>query len=305
MKKLLATFLFAIVAVSSHAKEIVTIIYPFGAGDTMANWGRTLADEANKSQDKYTFLFDIKPGAGNSIAANHVLNTPNTVLMSSAAYYIRPNFYPNDSYDITKFKILAPMCYAPLAIVSGKHKSWADVPADQATNIGSSGLGSTTHLFSLQISSRYPQMQIVPFKSTMETILAAATGQIDLSTNFLGEAETWATDAGKKKVYILGTTGSKPINGWPLLVSQGFPKALAKMSVPHQLTISGATPADKTKELQDILIKSLRTVAVRKSYEIDHCQPINVNTDADVQRWYQEESTQWKSLTQGVKLDSN
>jgi tripartite-type tricarboxylate transporter receptor subunit TctC len=304
MKKLLAILLLLFASVVP-AKEIVTIIYPFGAGDTMANWGRTLADEASKSQDQYTFLFDVKPGAGNSIAANHVLNTPNTILMSSAAYYIRPNFYPNNSYDIAKFKILAPMCYAPLAIVSGKHKSWNDVPADSATNIGSSGLGSTTHLFSLQIASRYPQMQIVPFKSTMETILATATGQIDLSTNFLGEAETWANDTGKKKVYILGTTGSKSIGNWPLLVNQGFPKALAKMSVPHQLTISGSTPNNRVKDLQDILINALRTTAVRKSYEIDHCQPINVKTDVDVQRWYQEELTHWKSLTQGVKLDNN
>ena len=80
MKKTLTAVVLAATAFASVAKENITIYYSWGAADTAANFHRVLADEANKIQDKYNFVFDVKPGAGGSIAANHVLNQSNTVL---------------------------------------------------------------------------------------------------------------------------------------------------------------------------------------------------------------------------------
>ena len=77
MKRLLVAFLFSAVAVTVQAKEIITIFYAWGPGDSVANYHRTLANEANQLQNKYTFVFDTKPGAGGAIAGNHVLQTAN------------------------------------------------------------------------------------------------------------------------------------------------------------------------------------------------------------------------------------
>ena len=103
MKKLLSVLLFA-AALTTQAKDTVTIVYAWSPSDSIANMDRTLADEANKLQNKYTFIFDAKPGAGGSIAANYVAATPNTILATSSAFFVRPNVYPTESHDITAFK---------------------------------------------------------------------------------------------------------------------------------------------------------------------------------------------------------
>ena len=71
MKKLLAVVL-ATFALMATAKENITIYYSWSAADVAANFHRQLAIEANKVQDKYNFIFDVKPGAGGSIASNYI-----------------------------------------------------------------------------------------------------------------------------------------------------------------------------------------------------------------------------------------
>ena len=55
MKKLLAVFL-STLAFAASAKENITIFYAWGPGDSVANYHRTLAMEANKIQDKFNFI---------------------------------------------------------------------------------------------------------------------------------------------------------------------------------------------------------------------------------------------------------
>jgi hypothetical protein len=52
MKKLLITCILVGTALSTMAKENITILYAYGAGDSVANYHRTLTAEANKLQDK-------------------------------------------------------------------------------------------------------------------------------------------------------------------------------------------------------------------------------------------------------------
>lgn len=84
--KTLFAILLAATSIVATAKENITIYYSWSASDTAANFHRVLADEANKIQDRYNFIFDVKPGAGGSIAANTVLNQPNTILATASAY---------------------------------------------------------------------------------------------------------------------------------------------------------------------------------------------------------------------------
>ena len=137
MKKIL--LLLALVAsMTVHARETVTLVYSWGPGDNAANFYRALVAEANKLQNQYTFLFDTKPGAGGTIAANFTTNNPtNTLWINSSAGYIRPNLYPADSHNMADFRSILPMCVSPFVISSAKYKSWKDVPTDAKLSIGS------------------------------------------------------------------------------------------------------------------------------------------------------------------------
>ena len=302
MKKLLAALLATVALTASAARENVTIYYSWGAADTAANFHRQLANEANKVQDKYNFIFDVKPGAGGSIAANYILNNAeqNSILANSSAFFIRPNFFPNESHDISKFKELFPQCSAPIAVSSKKYKSWAEVPTDVPLTTGISGLGVTTHLVATQIAKKYPKMIVVPFKSTAEETLALVSGHLDLAVNFVGDSAQY--NEGKHRLYILGITGAHSIGGMKTLTSQGFSKDLELMNTPAQLLVPVTVSDIKFKEWREAFLTAGRTKEVQDSYKADFCQNNNQMTDAEIVKYYQTQTANWKRLSQGMSL---
>lgn len=301
MKKILSMLALLLIMSSVSAKEIVTIYYAWSAGDTIANYGRTLVDEANKIQDRYTFVFDTKPGAGNAIAANHVRTTANTILFTSSAFFIRPNFYPNESYNINDFQELMPFCYGPMAVSSFKYKTWEEVPKDKPLNIGVSGLGVTSHLISLQVIEKYPQMQAVPFKSVNEAMLGMISGSLDFTVGFIGEAEQWAKEGNKQQLYVLGITGSQAVNGFNPLVNFGFNSALRQSNVPHHLVVPTSVSADKFNDWRNILTKAQRAKSVQESYKVDSCRPTTLR-DNELNPWFSQQIEHWRKLSSGVTL---
>ena len=298
MKRLLVSLLAAL-SLSVSASETITIVYSWTPADTAANFHRSLAAEANKIQDRYNFVFDSRPGAGGSIAANYVANTPNTVLATASAFFIRPNFFPNESHDISQFRSLFPQCAAPAVISSKKYKTWADVPTDRPISIGMSGMGTTTHLIATQIAKKYPNLVIVPFKSTSEALVSVLSDSTDMAVNFMGDSAQYVET---NRLSVLGATGSRTINGVSPLSSQGFTRDLDVMDVPAQLVVHNSFPAAKAQEIRAIFLEAGRRPAVLDSYKPDYCQSNNQMADKDIQPWYSKQTADWKKLTNGVSL---
>lgn len=299
MKKLL-TIAMLLLASLSQARETVTIIYAWSPADAAANFHRQLVQESNRIQDKFTFVFDTRPGAGGSIAANHVLNNPNHILATASAFYIRPNFFPTESHDLTKFRGLFPACAAPAVISSKKYRAWTEVPNNARLTIGMSGMGTTTHLIAAQLLKRYPQMTIVPFKSTTEALMAVLNDSTDFAVNFLGDSAQYLE--GRVKVYQLGVTGTQVVNGIQPLSQQGFTKDLELMNVPAQLVVPATVSDSRVRELREIFLRAGKSTAVAEAYKVDFCPSINQMPDAEVQPWYARQVADWKRLTTGVNL---
>lgn len=302
MKNLLLSLILATSCLGAVAKETVTIVYSWTPADTAANFHRTLADEANKIQHKYRFVFDARPGAGGSIAANYVLNNPNTILATASAFFIRPNFFPNESHDLTAFKQLKPQCSAPALISSIKYKSWAEVPADRPLTIGVSGLGTTTHLIATQVAKRYPNMTVVPFKSTSEALVSVLGGNTDFAVNFIGDSEQYAKEGSPKRVYMLGITGDKTVAGVAPMVTQGFPKSLARMNIPAQLLVPRNVSDAKFAEWREILVQAGKAKSVQDSFAKDYCESLNQMPTDQIQGYYHMQVAEWQRLSSGVSL---
>ena len=303
MKKLMAILL-ATFSIAATAKETITLVYSWTAADKAANYYRALTDEANKLQTQYTFVFDPKPGAGGTVAANFTNNNPtNTLWINSSAGFIRPNLFPNDSHSMADFRSILPMCVSPFVISSAKYKSWKEVPRDAKLSIGMSGMGTTTHLVSIQIAKNYPNLNIVPFKSTSEALLGVLTGTVDFSVGFHGDSEQYTGTDSTKRVYWLGQTGQASIKGTELLSKQGFSKELGDMSTPQQIFASRKLSDEKFRELRKILVEASRAQSVRSANAADNCVPNNQMPDNQIDNWFNSQIVQWKRLTQGVSLD--
>lgn len=304
MKKLLAALLVASFAGSLWAKETVTIFYAWGPGDSVANYHRTMAAEANKIQDKYNFVFDTKPGAGGVIASRHVLSNSDAILAHSTAFFVRPAVYPNESYDLTQFKEQYVHCMAPMAITSTKYKTWADVPANANVSVGISGLGVTTHLAAVQMQKKFKDLNIVPFKSTTDSMLSMVSGQTDFHIGFISEAEQWSKENSNspKRVTVLGITGNKVVNGYTPLVRQGFDNSFADMNVGHHLVVPAKTDSVRYKEFHEIFAKASQAPAVRAAYAIDYCEPQAVPFDG-LSKFFLFHTDYWKKLSAGIKVN--
>jgi len=296
--------LLATLSINAVAKENITLAYSWGPGDNAANFYRALVSEANKIQDQYTFLFDTKPGAGGTVAANYTTNNPaNTLWINSSAGFIRPNLFPSDSHSMADFRSILPMCVSPFVISSAKYKNWKEVPKDANLSIGMSGLGTTTHLVSLQIAKNYPNLNIVPFKSTSEALLGVLSGTVDFSVGFHGDSEQYTVPGSAKQVYWLGQTGRNSIKGTELLANQGFNKDLLDMSTPQQVFASRKLSDERFASMRKILVEASRAQSVRDANAADNCLPNNQMPDTQLDAWFNGQVSQWRRLTQGVKLN--
>jgi tripartite-type tricarboxylate transporter receptor subunit TctC len=297
MKNFITAGAIVLAAFSSQAQQQISIIWPFGMGDTQAQYSRSLVDELNKNQKKYNFILENRPGAGATIGAKHVAATPNTVLASSTAFFVRPNFYPEESHSVGDFRPLMTQCAAPMLIVSKKYKSWKDIDRNQRINIGISGLGATSHLMAMEIVKRYPYATPVPYKGTREASIDVIAGNLDLSVAFLGEVEGFLD---KGELFALGISGRKVVRGIPTLESQGF-TGVGEVVNMHSLQVPRTMSGEQYNELRSMVVEAAKSVSVQKAYTVDYCDASNLDSTA-TQRWFEGQVALWKRLSQGVSL---
>lgn len=247
MKSILATLLLLTVTVANSATT-VQVVWPFSPSSSQSVMARDLIESANKSQDKYQFVFINKPGAGGSIAANYTLNRPElTLMISSNSFYIRPLLY-KDSHDVDQFKIIGMVCQAmPLGLFSRKYQDINQI----GSNTVSVGLvpGSITALFARVLQRENPNFKIieVPYKGTPEAAVDMMGGHLDTSVEFSGRNSTAKFD-GDVKVYNLGITGTRNRDNFKTFKSVGI-KGLDDVTV--DFILFGSKNLD-TKTLQEI-----------------------------------------------------
>jgi len=297
MKKIIISLSLMLSSATVQAQQQISIVWPFGMGDTQAQYSRSLVDELNKTQKKYTFILENRPGAGATIGAKHVAATPNSVLSASTAFFVRPNFYPEESHRVSDFRALMTQCAAPMVIVSKKYRNWKDINKTKSINIGISGLGATSHLMAMEIVKLYPNAQPVPYKGTREASVDVIAGNIDLSVAFLGEVEEFL-DRGQ--LYALGISGRKAVRGIATLESQGF-AGVGEVVNMHSLQVPKSMPADQYRELRSMVVTAARADSVQRAYAVDHCDASDLDSAA-TQRWFDQQIALWKRLSQGVKL---
>jgi tripartite-type tricarboxylate transporter receptor subunit TctC len=300
MKRYLLIFVLTIFSGLSMAKEVVTIVFAFGPGDSVATYSRTLVEEANRIQKKYHFVFDARPGAGGAVAAQYVNRNPNTILATSAAFFIRPNVYPDDSHNTNRFSGLMIQCTAPMAIGSLKYRTWADVPRDREITFGITGLGAMSHITALQIKEKYPNLILVPYKSPTEATLGLLGGQVDMTVGFLSEFSQWTGKNNTVQINVLGVTGPKPAQGVPTLSSAGF-REVDQMANPQQLIVPNSVPVAQQQEWHRIFTQAALTPSVQVSYQVDACQPANYSYK-EIQDLFAKQNKFWLKMTANIKL---
>lgn len=292
--KILLAFSTLIMSGVIHAAETISIVWGFNIGSNQASTLRLIADHANKSQLKYNFIVESKPGAGGSVAANHVLRNPNTSIVGmSSSFFIRPSVETTGAHDLDKFKpVLVQGTGTPLFVVSKKYKNINELLKQENPSIGISGIGSISDMVANALKEKNPKLNIITFKGMVDAAIAAGGGHVDAAISIIDDAKP-IIDA--KEVTVIGYTGLVDIKEYPGLQLtkfgiQGTDKLVANFAIFASNDMSN----EKYIEIHNILAKSSKSEVVLGSYKKDLVIPSDISLEKSTE-WYTSERQYWKN----------
>ncbi len=302
MKRIIATMLFCLLTVSGlHAETIkVPGVWGFAVGSTQGNYFRAILEQANQDQKKYQFVFEHKPGAGGAIATKTALDTPGPVILAhTAAFYVRPNLYPETPYRFDQFQPILVMGTAP-AVLMTRGKTLDQLLKQPRITIGTAGAGSSSH-FIAETMKKYikgPEVTMVHFKDTNEAYLNVIGGHVDANFEFLGDATAKAS----KEVVFAGLTGTTSINGIPLLRDRGMPD-MAQVNNIFAIYVRTGMSQETYNELRAILLQAEKSEKVQALYTRDFTQrDARLLQTNNLQPWYNNNVNKIRELSTGIKV---
>jgi hypothetical protein len=294
MKKLLFVLLVLLTGITSAAQQ-VSIVWPFNIGSNQANFVRAIIDQANKDQNKYVFILENKVGAGGVVASQHVLkHTPYTLLSMSSSFFLRPVYYPNESYRVEDFKPVMIECTGqPVAILSNKYKTLAELKTQKRLTIGMV-LGGITEAMAKQLQAQLPgvELVLVPYPGTIQATQDLVGGHVDLAVEFAADSKQWIDDG---KLFALGISGIKDRESFKSFHSQSV-KGFENLVSNYQILASAEQPEEITEELHAILRQAANNSPVLKSvYARDYCNAVDLNPTQTQER-FKEWSKFWPTI---------
>ena len=299
MRKLFL-MMFMIFTTASYAGQSVPIVWPFAVGSNQVNFIRAIIDEANKQQDKYTFVVDFKSGAGGSIAANYVKNHNGIALLtSSSSFYVRPEFYPNESHATLDFKPVMIQCTGqPFSINSAKYKTIDDIRKQKSVTIGVN-LGSLTEAVARQFQQIIPNTELVmvPYQNTFQPLNDVVAGILDLNVGLPTETLQFVNIG---KVNVIGATGTRDHPGFPTFNKQGA-RGFEGLVSNYQIVIKATTDPAIVEELHTILRRAAKTSkTLQDFYAVDYCTGVDFDF-AQTNEFFTQQIKYWPAKLKSLK----
>jgi tripartite-type tricarboxylate transporter receptor subunit TctC len=292
----------------SRPIRIVIGFAPGGAADYVA---RAMSNAFAKAIGQ-SVAVDNKPGNGSSIAADLVAKSPPdgyTLLMHSSAMASASSLYARLPFDPVKDFVPATMVISTQFVIGGSPKNPAtnlkelvalakEKPG--AYNYGSSGPGSSLHLFAEMFSTIAGiKLVHIPYRGDAPMITALISNDIQLA--FLPQANGIA-NVQSNLIRGLGVTGTKrmeAIPDVPTALEQGF-KGIEVGSWVALFAPAG-TPPDVVQSIQQYVAKALADPQVRPWLLSTSQEPVG-NTPAEFDAQYKADIERYAKAIELAKI---
>ena len=293
MIKHLASLLLFFSTLAQAAPQPVPIVWPFSIGSNQVNFIRTIIDDANKKQNKYSFYIEFKPGAGGTVAAQYVDKHKSLALLSiSSSFFVRPFYYPTESHKVENFKPVLIECTGqPLAIVSKKFNTIDELKNQKRLTIGANH-GSLTEALVRELQQILPntELDLIPYPGTVQATQDVLADRLDLNVDTPGESLQWLEIG---RINMIGASGTVENKHFKKFNSQGI-KGFSGLTNNYMMLASSKTDEATVKELHEILRSSAQATAIRlrEHYARDYCVEADLNfkqTNDIFNKW----STYW------------
>lgn len=291
MKNIIIALSLLVSSLTVQAQTSVKVYWPFPVGDGQSLYLRSLLDQANRIQTDYVFVLVSTPGAGGLLAVKNAHNSNSLSLLAhTSAYFIRPLVYSQGRYEFSLFRPLVVVGETPFAVVTQLNHH------GPVNKIGVAGLGSTTHVISVMLKSRYPDLEIIPYKGLSDSLHEVRNGMIDASLNFVRAVEQY------EDLRIVGTTGTNRISGYALL-RDIFAEDMAHLNSPLFVMSRADMPASQFDQIQSLLVQARNTDSqLQKMVAQDHAV-LSDMSPALYDQWYEQQISNYRRYVSGITLD--
>src|SRR3954466_3874791 len=257
----------------SYPNKTVRIVVPYGPGGGVSLLAQQVGQKMQELM-KQPVVVDNRPGAGGNLGADLVAKSPPdgyTLLMHSSAMASVSSLYARLPFDPVKDFVPVTMVISTQFVIGGSPKNPApDLKAlvalakekPGAYNYGSSGPGSSLHLFAEMFSSIAGiKLVHIPYRGDAPMITALIANDIQLA--FLPQANGIA-NVQSNLIRGLGATGTKRMDALPNVptaAEQGI-KGLEVGSW-NAMFVPAGTPPEIVKTIQQAVAQSLADPKVR------------------------------------------
>jgi tripartite-type tricarboxylate transporter receptor subunit TctC len=289
----------------------VHIVVPYAAGGGVSVLAQIIGA---KLQDltKQPVVINNRPGAGGNLGADTVAKSPPdgyTILLHTSALASAPALYNALPFDVVKDFAPVTMVVATQFVIGGTLKDPATTLKELAAeakarpgklNYGSSGLGSSLHLFAeLFKSAAGVDMVHVPYRGDAPIITALMAGDVQLA--FLPQATGGAAVQGHT-IRGLAVTGTKRLDflpDVPTALEQGF--AGLELGSWIAMWVPAETPPDVVLTIQQDIAKVLADPQVRESLVSTGQEPIG-NPPAEFDAQFKADIARFTKVVEQAKI---
>lgn len=175
MKKLFAILL-ATLTLTASAAEVITLVNGTAPSQpNVATYIRTL-EVANRMQNKYDFVIDMKPGANGALALKNMDLSPSNRIST-----IAPAFIENAKSGLINEADYVPLssqgdaCWAIITNVGNTKQGLKSLRGQREIIVGGTGFGNASHITAIILGEHFGfDVRYVVYKANFDALVAMA-----------------------------------------------------------------------------------------------------------------------------------
>jgi tripartite-type tricarboxylate transporter receptor subunit TctC len=295
----------------TYPNRTIRIVVPYAPGGGVSVLGQIIGTKLSEIV-KQPVVIDNRPGAGGNLGADLVAKAPPdgyTLLLHTSALASAQSLYRTLPFDPVKDFAPVTMVIATQFVIAGSLKTPAATLRELialakakpgALNYGSSGPGSSLHLFAEMFNSAAGTNIVhIPYRGDAPMITALISGDIQLA--FLPQATGLASVQGNL-IRALGVTGTKRMAALPYTptaLEQGV--AGLEGGSWNALFAPAGTPQEIVRAIQQDIAKVLADPQVRERLVSVGQEPVG-NSPAEFDAQFKGEIAKFAGVIEQAKI---
>jgi tripartite-type tricarboxylate transporter receptor subunit TctC len=293
---------------SQYPSRTIRIVVGFAAGGGNDVIARIYAQKLSEDLGQ-PVIVENKPGAGAILAAEYVSKAaPDgyTLLVGATGMAINQSLYAKLPYDsVRDFVAISELASFPLIMVvnsSSPIKSVADLVAYAKANADKMNYASSSGTFQL-VTELFKQktgapMQMIPYKSANEMVLAVVSGQV---TTTVADTGPVSPQVKAGTVRALAVTSPKRITDFPDLPTMKEAGADVEAMIWTGVFAPKATPPAIVKKLEGEFVKIAKLPEVATRLKVIGVDAVGTSTD-EFTKILQDDITRWGEVVKASNI---